>query len=157
MDKKSDIKKLILKDIYECSFIKILDEFCLDEIAKHLNNGKKLICVELLCQDKISINIALKIRQLCSFYDSLFFIKKRCDIAKLVNSDGIYLDNNDIDIIYAKKILDNDIIFATNYKNILNSPECIENIFDIVFIEKDDKQPLKLNLDSLKSKIIYIE
>ena len=51
MDKKSDIKKLILKDIYKCSFIKILDEFCLDEIAKHLNNGKKLICVELLCQD----------------------------------------------------------------------------------------------------------
>lgn len=113
----------------------------LDECASALNNGNRIIEFTPFESDKLSVEIGRKIRQLCSIFDSLYIVKSRCDIAKLTNANGVILDNDDINIKDAKKIIADDMITGTYYYN--NEADFVlsDNIYpDIkyLFIKKKD-------------------
>ncbi|WP_288245989.1 thiamine phosphate synthase [uncultured Prochlorococcus sp.] len=55
--------------------------------------------------DKDNLQEAIKIKNLCKRYDSLFIINDRIDIALASNADGIHLGQDDLDLITARKLL----------------------------------------------------
>lgn len=119
----SNLKEILLKDKNIALYIDNKTENTLDSIAQALKNNIKIIHFFIKnLSDKKNIELAFKIRQLCSIYDSLFIINSRVDIAKITNADGICLNKNDIDVKYAKDILGSDKIFCyfdddTSYNN----------------------------------------
>ena len=119
----SNLKEILLKDKNQALYIDNKTENTLDDIAQALKNNIKIIHFFIKnLSDKENLELAFKIRQLCSIYDSLFIINSRVDIAKITNADGICLNKNDIDVKYAKDILGSDKIFCyfdddTSYNN----------------------------------------
>ena len=119
----SNLKEILLKDKNLALYIDNKTENTLDDIAQALKNNIKIIHFFIKnLSDKENLELAFKIRQLCSIYDSLFIINSRADIAKITNADGICLNKNDIDVKYAKDILGSDKIFCyfdddTSYNN----------------------------------------
>ena len=119
----SNLKEILLKDKNKALYIDNKTENTLDDIAQALKNNIKIIHFFIKnLSDKENLELAFKIRQLCSIYDSLFIINSRVDIAKITNADGVCLNKNDIDVKYAKDILGNDKIFCyfddgTSYNN----------------------------------------
>ena len=84
-----------------------------------------------------NLKLASKIQQLCSFYDALFIINSRVDLALILNCDGVFLNKNDLTIDQAKKIMHNeDKIIATSYISndsdyVINNYELENKIFKI--------------------------
>ena len=98
----------------------------LDKAAQFLDSGFNLVEFYPECDnDCNNLEIAQKLRQLTSIYDSMFLIKNRLDIAQITDSDGIILDINSIKPIYVKKLLKEDKIIGFD-SNLLLSTE-IEN------------------------------
>ena len=115
---KTNIKKVILKD-KNSAYITTNspnEDIVLDDVAKALKNGVKIVqFFNNKLNDKDKILLAQKIHQLCSLYDALFLINQRVDIAKIIDSDGIYLDKSSISPLQALKIISQDKFIATNY------------------------------------------
>lgn len=113
MNELSDLKKIILEDKKKCVILKAcnfdnIDTF-LDEVAYSLSLGNNLIIIDGdTIKPKELLECSYKIRQLCSLYNALFILKNRIDIAKITYADGVYLDNDDIDIKSAREILEKD-------------------------------------------------
>ena len=75
--------------------------------------------VELACQggadmiqlrdkkmsDKDLFDLSLKLQRICNKYDVLFTVNNRVDIADISNSDGVHLGQNDLPVLYARKVL----------------------------------------------------
>jgi len=83
----------------------------LNKVADKLNNDVNIL--EFRGDNLTSANflsIALKLRELTALFNSLLIIYDRIDIAKLVNADGILLDENTVDISQAKKLTENDYL-----------------------------------------------
>ena len=55
--------------------------------------------------DKDNLDEAIKIKNLCKKYNSLFIINDRVDIALASDADGIHLGQNDLDLKNARKLL----------------------------------------------------
>ncbi|MBQ8636121.1 thiamine phosphate synthase [bacterium] len=157
--KKTDIKQILIKDIIECYSIKINGQFIEDEvinsIALILNNNCKMIQMEL-CEVHVLkfLNLAQKIHQLCSIYNALFIIKSRADIAKILDSDGLLLDNTDYSFNQAVEIIGHDKIVGYFYKKSEIDHLDDINLFNYILIEQDDYKGLKSNLNALNKKII---
>ena len=140
---KTDIKKLILKDIKTAyATLNSTDEdIVLNELASALKNEIKLV---IFYNDKLNdnekIKLAKKLHQLCSIYNALFLVCFRADIAKIIDSDGIFLDNNSISVHQALEIISKEKFIATNYEDDnsdliigvnLNDSDCENKIFRI--------------------------
>lgn len=64
------------------------------------------------------LGICKKVKLLCAEFDVIFLIKSRCDIAFLCGADGVYLEQDDIDIHCAREILgQNSLIGISVYNN----------------------------------------
>ena len=114
----------------------------LNKAAEKLNNGVDIL--EFRGENLTSSNFlstALKLRELTALFNSLLIIYDRIDIAKLVKADGILLSKNTIDILQAKKLIENDYLagfycerkeetdsLQTEYYDFVVSKEQLENI-----------------------------
>ncbi len=105
-----------------------------DKIAAIINNNCDMLILngQNATSDKF-LNIAKQARQLCSIFNVVLIIDERCDIAKIVDSDGIVLSNCSYSTNDAKKIVDCDKLFGI-YGNINN--ESIEDIDFTLFKDK---------------------
>ena len=109
------------------------DNDFLDYIAASLENGTQIIQLEEKhYNDKRTIELGKKIRELCSIYEALFIISSRIDIAQLVHADGIHLDINGIDSHSARDLLGGNIIIGKT----INQEEEIDKNIDYIFTEK---------------------
>jgi len=141
MNKKINIKKALLLNKNEIYFSINND---IDTIANVLKNNIKIIILAQYKQnDKYFLSEANKIRQLCAYYESLLIIHSRCDIAKIIDADGIYLNKNSIDIINAINILGKDKLYGT-FENCKNN------------IELSDFTIAKNKFNSFDNNIFYI-
>lgn len=113
---KTDIKKAIFlnRDKYvEIVFKKDFNGDLLDFCANFLKKGFKIIqTTNIDIEDKLYLELLEKLRQLCSIYEALLIVKSRCDIAILASADGILLDDCDIAINYAKKLLNDNCLIG---------------------------------------------
>lgn len=147
IEKKTNIKSALLnnKNIYLITSQNDMDdsEF-IDRIALILNAGVKLIQYrEKNKTAKEMINIAKKLRQLCSMYDALLIINDRIDIAKIVDADGVHLGQDDIDINSARKLLGEDKIIGISTHKPDDAIIAQENNADYIGVGPVFKTPTK--------------
>ncbi|MFH0703128.1 MAG: thiamine phosphate synthase [bacterium] len=113
--KKLNIKKLEDKKLYlvtDRSNFLSHDEF-LDKVASALKGGVGIVQLrEKNSSAKEFIELGKKIRELCSFYNAVFIVNDRVDIANIVEADGVHLGQDDIDICSARHFLGKDAIIG---------------------------------------------
>lgn len=153
--KQTNIKKAVLNKIKkgmivsntfdtESDFI----DFLASKLALDVN---MIIYKENNISSSEYVKIGRKIRQLCSIYDSIFIIYDRVDIAKIIDSDGIFLDSTSADIEDIIKIYDKDKFFGYLIQN-LNDIQNLKNYdFDFLCLAN------KLNINDSNSKLFKLE
>lgn len=158
-----NINNFLLKDKNKALLIESKNGFSQDKllntIAQALNNGTKIIqFYDKKITDKENVELALKIRQLCSIFNALFIINSRADIAQIVNADGLCLFKDDITFQQAKSFFHKDIIFAIHATTIEDAINAIKNNIDYICVDLSTKQFLNCNIDGLNEiKIIELD
>lgn len=61
---------------------------------------------------------ALRVKKICGFYNSVFLINDRIDIAQAVDADGVHLGAKDLPIAATRKILGADKIIGATAKTV---------------------------------------
>ncbi len=112
----------------------------LDAVALSLEQGSQII---QLCEkhfnDKKTIELGKKVRELCSIYGALFIIWQRADLVQILNADGIHLDENSISIHMAKELLGENIIIGKSINTEEEITNAIKNDADYIFIKNTVK------------------
>ena len=113
--------------------------------------------------DKDHLEEAIKIKQLCEKYNSLFIVNDRIDIALASNADGIHLGQDDLDLRTARKLLGNSKIIGISANNEIDIANAIKDCCDYIGIgpvfetsTKMDKEPLGLEKINKLTKDIKI-
>ncbi len=110
-------KKYLLKDkklylVTDRSKFNNGDEF-LNAIASALQGGVQVVQLrEKTSSAREFIALGKRVRELCALYEAVFIINDRVDIALAVNSDGVHLGRDDMDITSARKILGSEAIIG---------------------------------------------
>ena len=99
--------------------------------------------------DKDHFQEAIKIKNLCKKYNSLFIINDRIDIALASNADGIHLGQNDLDLKTARKLLGYSKIIGISANNEIDISKALKDGCDYIGIgpvfettTKKDKKPI---------------
>ena len=99
--------------------------------------------------DKDFLEEAIKIKNLCERYNSLFIINDRVDIALASNADGIHLGQDDLDLKTARKLLGYSKIIGISANNEIDISKALKDGCDYIGIgpvfetaTKKDKKPL---------------
>ncbi len=149
--KITNLKTILLKTKKRCMYLDLslfdtTDE-SLDYLSAQIKDGNCIVVFKVNnISSKLALEFSFKIRQLTSLFSSLFLVEDRFDICKLSNADGVVLLNNSIDVKFAKKILDDDKLFAY----FLSDEEQIDFLnYDFLILENKN---LKKNVDK---DIIY--
>lgn len=114
INRKTDIKNLLLsKKNIIASFPVQNTPSELNHIAKIFNLGIDIFIFDTTyLTSKSALELGYKLQQLSSLFDILFFVKDRVDLARLLNAQGIYLDNDSYDVRYAKQLLSFDTLYG---------------------------------------------
>lgn len=115
------------------------------EIEEVLKAGVSVIQLrEKDCSGKEFLKKALKIRELTKKYDAMFIINDRIDIAMISDADGIHIGQDDIDIISARKLVENKII-GVSVSNLEQAREAEKNGADYIGVGAIFKTSTKSN------------
>ena len=113
--------------------------------------------------DKDHLEEAIKIKNLCKRYNSLFIINDRVDIALASNADGIHLGQDDLDLKNARKLLGYSKIIGISANNEININNALDGGCDYIGIgpvfetaTKKDKKPLGIEKIKTLTKDINI-
>ena len=112
--------------------------------------------------DKEHLEEAIKIKNLCERYNSLFIVNDRIDIALASNADGIHLGQDDLDLKTARKLLGNSKIIGITANNPFDISNAIKNGCDYigigpVFKTSTKKNKVPLGLERIKTLTKEIE
>ncbi len=80
------------------------DDF-LNEIAPVIQKTDMLVFDKNEISTEEFYTLSLKIRELCSIFNTIFIIKNRVDVALMSNADGVELDENELPAQKSKEIL----------------------------------------------------
>lgn len=81
------------------------DEF-LDALAQALEGGVEIVQLrEKHKSAKQTLELGKKVKELCSYYNAIFIVNDRIDIASILEADGVHLGQDDLDVNSARKIL----------------------------------------------------
>ncbi len=99
--------------------------------------------------DKDHLQEAIKIKNLCKRYNSLFIINDRVDIALASDADGIHLGQDDLDLKTARKLLGYSKIIGMSANNEIDISNALKDGCDYIGIgpvfetkTKKDKKPI---------------
>lgn len=109
------------------------DNDFLDFIASKLEQGTQIIQLdEKHFDDKKTIELGKKIRELCSIYEALFIINTRIDIVQITQADGVHLEEKGITPHQARELLGENTIIGISVKDTTE----ITNEVDYIITEK---------------------
>lgn len=101
------------------------DEF-LDALALFLRSGVQMLVLRAgLVSARTVVSYCKKIRELCSFYNVIFVLDSRTDIAQIVDADGVQFGKNDVEPLKARIISSDEMVFGLS-----NELEMHENYSD---------------------------
>ncbi len=140
-----DINQIRLKDKKYCLVADLdifddEDEF-LNAIASGLKVGFQMI--QLKAKNSVAgrmVEVGKKIRNLCSMYGAVFVVNDRADVAKIVEADGVHLDQYGIAVHCAREILDSNAIVGlsvSSYEQVVKAQQdrvdyiVLESIFSV--------------------------
>ena len=137
----------------------IEQDLLLNYVANILNNGVKIIqFYSKNLSDFKNIEIAHKLRQLCSIFNALLIINSRIDIAQLVKADGICLFDGDITSKQVKSLTHDDLIIAMHIDNFKSSFDEIKNDIDYICFDSINKTRLNVHNNTLNDmKLIELD
>ena len=99
--------------------------------------------------DKDHLREAIKIKNLCKRYNSLFIVNDRVDIAIASNADGVHLGQDDLDLKTARKLLGYSKIIGISANNEIDISNAIKEGCDYIGIgpvfettTKKNKKPI---------------
>ena len=128
-------------------------ELFLDAIASALQGGVDVVRLnETQIPDSIYTDLGKKIRVLCDEFGATFIINNRCDIARIVEADGVHLDENSVSIDDAREILGENAIIG----HTVHTPEGAVSAFnegadyitlDYNVVNSEDIQWINDNID----------
>ena len=150
MKQQTNIKNVLLKDkniylITSSDNFSSQNEF-LDKVAQILNAGVKIIKYREKNKSASEIiKTGQALRQLCSMYNALFIVNDRVDIAKILDSDGVHLGQDDIPIKEARKILGEDKIIGISTHKPDDAITAQQNGADYIGVGPVFKTPTKPN------------
>jgi len=84
--------------------------------------------------DKDHLQEAIKIKNLCKRYNSLFIVNDRIDIALASNADGLHLGKDDLDLKTARKLLGYSKIIGISANNEVDIHNAVEDGCDYIGI-----------------------
>jgi len=84
--------------------------------------------------DKDHLQEAIKIKNLCKRYNSLFIVNDRLDIALASNADGIHLGQDDLDLKTARKLLGFSKIIGISANNEIDISNALKDGCDYLGI-----------------------
>jgi len=125
----------------------------LDAIASSLNGGLDMILFsENSIPDGVIVELGQKIRILCDEFDATLIVDKRVDIAKIIDADGVYLDENDISPYDARLVLGTNAIIGKAVSSKSDVAIAQEQNVDFILIKPDkySKKTRMQNLEKLK-------
>jgi thiamine-phosphate pyrophosphorylase len=120
--------KINNKFIYLISPNKISNVNFYNDLALVLSS-KKVSFFQLRLKKETNLNkliIGKKIKKICSRYKVKFLVNDNPLLAKKLNADGCHLGQKDMDLIKARKILENKIIGVTCHNSINLAKRAIE-------------------------------
>ncbi len=105
-----DFKLYLITDRKLCKkpFLEVIESACKAGVKAIQLREKDLSSKEL-------VELALKVREITSRYNTKLFINDRVDIAKIVNADGVQLTENSLPIEVVKKIAPESIIGVSRH------------------------------------------
>ena len=126
LQRKNNYKKFILHDIKD-------EDLFLNTVAQNLKNGVEVV---EFCGNNLSsfefFSVAKKLRDLSGVFNAILIIKDRIDIAKLINADGVIIDNNSIPIKYTQQLIENGLLLGYNAEDNKSAQEAEEQGVDFL-------------------------
>jgi len=136
----------------------------LEIIEKILIAGVKIIQHRFKTgTDKDNLEEAIKIKNLCKRYNSLFIINDRLDIALASNADGIHLGQDDLDLKSARKLLGYSKIIGISANNEIDISNALKDGCNYIGIgpvfetaTKKNKKPIGIEKIKILTKDLNI-
>ena len=149
--------KISKKFVYLVSPNKIKDDSFYIKLDQVLSS-KKVNFFQLRLKNetnKNKITIGKKIKKICKKYEVKFLINDDPILAKKLNADGCHLGQKDMNILKARKILNNKIIGITCHNSINLAKKAIKNgadylAFGAFYFTQTKKTKHKASLKILK-------
>ncbi len=156
-----------LKDILKENDLYVITdqkENLLEIIEEILIAGVKIIQYRFKTgTDKDHLQEAIKIKNLCKKYNSLFIVNDRIDIAIASDADGIHLGQDDLNIKTARKLLGYSKIIGTSANNEIDISIALKEGCDYLGIgpifetlTKKEKKPIGIEMIKTLTKDLNI-
>lgn len=111
----------------------------LDAAAAELDNGADIFELNVTtCTPKKIIQYGKKLRELCSIYNTMFFLNSRADIGHILNADGLRLEPDDIDVHPARHLLGEHSIIGCSVYNDEDIKTALEKKADFIVVLSED-------------------
>lgn len=124
-------------------------EIFLDAIASALQGGVDVIRLdEPQFPDDVLVEIGRKVRMLCDEFGATFIISNRCDIARIVEADGVHLQAGSVNIADAREVLGGTSIVGCDILSADDAVEAFNEGYDYI-----NMGPLHLNGNKFNPKI----
>lgn len=112
------------------------DDKFLNAIASALKGGVKILQLREKNASALRIiELGKKIRILCSMYGALFIINDRADITKILEADGVHLEQDSVDVDSAREILGPNFIVGISAYSPEQSTKAQVDCVDYILFE----------------------
>ncbi|EAH8148282.1 thiamine phosphate synthase [Campylobacter jejuni] len=107
------------------------DELFLNTLEEAIKGGVSIIQLrEKELNSREIYKLGLKVQKLCKEYETPFLINDRIDIALALDTDGVHLGQEDLEVHLARKILGKEKIIGLSLKNL----EQLKNIEGVDYL-----------------------
>ncbi len=124
-------------------------EELLNIIASVLDGGIDIIRLQDTVKAEKLLDLSIKTKQLCALYDAMFLLDNRVDIAQLSEADGIFLNVGELDIISARKILDETTLIGVSVNTKEDALSAIKNGADYIVLDSIFSTPSNPTFDTV--------
>lgn len=125
------------------------DDF-LDAVAKELQKGANIL--ELTTKSSSPSKVlkyGKKLRELCSIYNTIFIIESRADIGHILQTDGIRLEQDDIDIDSARHLLGPQSIVGFSVSSLNDLKSAISQKCDFIILMSENSEEILKEIENI--------
>ena len=125
------------------------DDF-LDAVAKELQKGANIL--ELTTKNSSPSKVlkyGKKLRELCSIYNTIFIIESRADIGHILQTDGIRLEQDDIDIDSARHLLGPQSIVGFSVLSLNDLKSAISQKCDFIILMSENSEEILKEIENI--------
>jgi len=147
------------KVLYAITDENLLKENFVEKIKQALESGVDIIQYRAKKKDaKYMIEEAILLKKLCRKYNVPLIINDRVDIALAIDADGVHVGQEDIPVLYVRKLIGNNKILGLSTKNLKQVEEANKLPVDYIgfgsIFPTDTKEDAKVvGLNNLKEAV----